>query len=315
MSILISHTAADGTLVEGTSRGDGTAEILKLEGWRWGRSIASWYLPRSRDRAPQRRTIERTGAQLRAAGFTVEISVDETYRSAAEVEASKIERQADHAARLEDKAHRRANAAAAADAAAARAHDALPPMGEPIKIGHHSEGRHRAAISKASKTMLKSIEADRAAAEAAERAATAARATDHRYAPEQIVRRIERLEAELGTWRRRRDGSSRRISNGGIEVTHPATGDYAERVSREIERLDDELAYWRDVRQQQIADGQVTEHTRETIRIGDLIQFSGIWGKVTRLNAKSATAIGVYGKMLAPYPRITAHRPGSGDQR
>ena len=315
MSITISHTAGEGSLIEGTSRGDGTAEILKREGWRWGRSITAWYLPRSRDRAPQRRTIERTGAQLRAAGFTVEISVDDAYRSAAEAEAAKIERQAEHASRLIEKAQRKTAQAVAADAAAARAHDALPPMGEPIKVGHHSEGRHRAAIAKASSTMRKSIDADRAAAEAAERASRAERATDHRYAPQQVVRRIERLETELGSWRRRRDGSSRRLSNGMLEVTRPAEGDYADRVRREIERLDDELTYWRGVREQQISEGDVVEYSRETIKLGDLIQFSNVWGEVVRLNPKSATAVGAYGKMIAPYPRITGHRAQPGGDR
>jgi hypothetical protein len=48
---------------------------------------------------------------------------------------------------------------------------ALPPMGEPIKVGHHSEGKHRAAIKRSDMNMRKGCEAlnkadhyDRAAA-------------------------------------------------------------------------------------------------------------------------------------------------------
>lgn len=308
MSLTISHTPAEGSLVCGTSRGDGTAEILKREGWRWGRTIEAWYLPRSRDRAPQRRTIERTGAQLRAAGFDVEISVDDTHRSTAEVETDLLERQNVRTARLEERSQRRAAQAAAAEDASTRAHDAVPPMGEPIKVGHHSETRHRRAIAKASSAMQKSIEADRAADQAADAASRAAQAAERRYAPMQVVRRLERIESELGTWRRRRDGSSRRLSNGMVDVTPPAEGDYAERVRNEIDRLTDELDYWRGVRELQIAEGAVIEHSRETIQVGDLIQFANVWGKVTRLNPKSATAIGAYGKMIAPYPQITGHR-------
>ncbi|KDA05280.1 hypothetical protein DC31_17230 [Microbacterium sp. CH12i] len=312
MSITISHSAADGSLVSGTSRGDGSATILKAEGWRWGRSIDTWFLARSRDRAPQRSTIERTAAQLRAAGFTVEISVDDTYRTASEVEADTRERQTTRAARLNVRAATRVAQAEAADAAAARAHAALPPMGEPVKIGHHSEGRHRAAIAKSDAAMRRSIDADQAAKYAAERAKNAKNATDRRYAPAQVVRRIERLESELGAWRRRRDGSSRRLSNGMLDVTAPAQGDYAERVLREVDRLTDELEYWNGIRQQQIADGQVVEYSRETIKLGDLIQFSHVWGKVVRVNLKSVTAVGVYGKMIAPYPRIDGHQPQGG---
>ncbi|HQZ36120.1 MAG TPA: DUF3560 domain-containing protein [Ilumatobacteraceae bacterium] len=314
MTISISHTAAEGTLVDGTHRGDGTSEILKVEGWRWGRSIATWFLPRSRDRAPQRRVIERTAAQLRANGFDVEISVDETYRSAAEVEADARDRQSVRVSRLAERSHQRAAQAEAADAAATRAHAALPPMGEPIKIGHHSEGRHRAAIAKSDSAMRKSIEADQAAKYASERAETAERTTDRRYAPTQVARRIERLETELGAWRRRRDGASRRLSNGMLDVTPPAQGDYAARVLREIDRVTDEIEYWNGIRRQQVSDGRVVEHSRETIHLGDLILFSHTWGKVVRINPKSVTAVGAYGKMLAPYTRIEDHRPQNGGE-
>lgn len=34
----------------------------------------------------------------------------------------------------------------------------LPPFGEPIKVGHHSEGRHRAAIARADSLMRSSSE-------------------------------------------------------------------------------------------------------------------------------------------------------------
>lgn len=36
---------------------------------------------------------------------------------------------------------------------------ALPPMGEPIKVGHHSEGKHRAAIKRSDMNMRKGCEA------------------------------------------------------------------------------------------------------------------------------------------------------------
>lgn len=49
-ALTITHNREDGTLIEGTERGDGTAEILKAQGWRWGRSIGSWCVPQSRDR-------------------------------------------------------------------------------------------------------------------------------------------------------------------------------------------------------------------------------------------------------------------------
>ncbi len=50
--LTITHTPTEGTTIDGTSKGDGTAPILKTAGWKWGRSITAWYIPHSRDRAP-----------------------------------------------------------------------------------------------------------------------------------------------------------------------------------------------------------------------------------------------------------------------
>ena len=44
--IAISHTPTDGTILEGTTRWDGTNQLLKPLTWRWSRrNINSWYLP------------------------------------------------------------------------------------------------------------------------------------------------------------------------------------------------------------------------------------------------------------------------------
>ncbi|WP_372436758.1 DUF3560 domain-containing protein [Rhodococcus erythropolis] len=84
-----------------------------------------------------------TADALRAQGFEVEISIDATARPAVEVEADRIDRQAERVAALEQKAERRSDRAEQAWKAEHRAVEALPPGGEPIKIGHHSEQRHR----------------------------------------------------------------------------------------------------------------------------------------------------------------------------
>ncbi|MEB3067345.1 hypothetical protein, partial [Parvimonas micra] len=95
------HAAAEGTLIEGTSRGDGSAEALKANGWRWSRALGSWYVPHSRDREPKTAIINRTAEQLTAAGFIVEISIDYARRPAATVEADLLDRRSDRAAALE----------------------------------------------------------------------------------------------------------------------------------------------------------------------------------------------------------------------
>ena len=76
-ALTITHTHAEGTLIDGTSRGDGSAEVLKAQRWRWSRNLGSWYIPQSRDRRAKLPQINATATALRAAGFTVELDIDD----------------------------------------------------------------------------------------------------------------------------------------------------------------------------------------------------------------------------------------------
>lgn len=299
--LTITHTPEAGTIIEGTSRGDGTAEILKANGWRWGRSMGAWYVPQSRDRLPKWWNINRAAAALREAGHEVTIEADETFRPTAEVEADKIERQAARVDALEAKADRRAADADAADAAARRALDRLPEGGEPIKVGHHSEGRHRNAIAKADAAMGRSVEADREATRARARADVAAKTTDTRYAPGMVARRIEWIATDIRGYTRKIEGSSHNFGGGYIETTAPATGAYLDRLLTQRAQLEDEHTYWTAVREAQAAAGQVTIHSRETIAKGDMIKHRFGWHVVTRVNPKSVTVALDWNNTTRPY--------------
>ena len=71
--ITISHTHADGTLVYGTSKEDGTAAILKANRFRWFPSIRLWGVPQSRDHLAKRWQIDAAANSLRAAGHEVTV--------------------------------------------------------------------------------------------------------------------------------------------------------------------------------------------------------------------------------------------------
>ena len=314
MSITITHTAQSGSLLDGTSRGDGTAELIKPLGWRWGRSISCWYLPRTRDKAPRVRDLERTEHLLREAGYLVELEIDSTYRSTAAAEADLAAQQRARAHALASKAERKETAAEAAAEAAQRAHNALPPMGEPIKLGHHSERGHRAAIARADATTRRSIDADVAARQASDRARAASTAGDYRHHPDRVARRIVRLEAELARWKRQRDGHTRTLAGGYKEISQPATGARAERVNNEIAHVSDQLEYWRDLRAAQIASGQVIDYAAAGIQVGDFIKHIDCWLRVTRVNAKSVTTIGPRGRATIPFLDIDAHRPAHAEE-
>jgi hypothetical protein len=67
------------------------------------------------------------------------------------------------------------------------------PLGQPILVGHHSEGRHRAAIRRADNAMRASIEADKRASELAARAAAVGTGGISSDDPEAI----QKLQAEI----------------------------------------------------------------------------------------------------------------------
>ena len=324
MTITITHTHEAGTLVEGTSKGDGTNSVLKAHGFRWFPSVGCWGIQRSRDKMAQEWKINRAADALRAAGHDVDVQIDNAHRDTATVEADRADRQADRVTALEAKAERADRTAAAAEAARVRAVEVLPPGGEPIKIGHHSERRHRRAIEKAHTTMGKSIEADRDATRAHERAASAARTTDRRYQPQTVARRIETLEAEQRRDERELHGHTRTLfvspdtGQKAVDTFPAASGRRREQLETRMSQRADDIAYWKAVRAQQIADGIATNYGPDTIAVGDLIQYDNRswWSRVVRINKKSVSVETQINDQYArrhtvPYAEVTGHKPAS----
>jgi hypothetical protein len=303
--LTITHTHEEGTLIEGTSRGDGTADVLKAQGWRWGRSISAWYVPHSRDRLPNLGKIQRTAAALRAAGFTVDTSISTEIRPTAEVEAGKIERQADRVDALDAKAERKTAAENAADERAAAALRRLPEGGEPIKIGHHSEGRHRNAIAKAHTAMSRSVEATRDAEHARGRADAARITTDARYSPVTVANRIEKLGAELRKLERSITEDVYDRGRGYLPATAEQQARRAERAAPYIEEKRDQIAYWEGVRAEQVATGRATGYDRTNVQKGDHVKIRGSWRRVVRVNPKTVSVeTGYSWTDTAPYAEI-----------
>ncbi|MXN63174.1 DUF3560 domain-containing protein [Bacillus sp. BGMRC0062] len=315
-ALTITHNREAGTLIEGTQRGDGTAEILKAQGWRWGRSIGAWYVPQSRDRNLKTWITGRTQKALEAAGHEVALEADDTARPVAEVEADRAARQEARAEALAQKAQRKAAHAAdaqrAADAAAAR----LPEGGEPIKVGHHSETRHRNAIDRAWNAQGRAIRADEDATEAQRRASAATNTTAHRYSPATVAGRIDRLEAEGRKLARQLDGYTADRGTPYAEAIPAATGRRREAIQADATENADALAYWRGVRAQQLAAGEAADYSAETIHAGDRIKVGGTWWTVARANAKTCTLYfdaerKITSSYRAPYGKITGHQPAN----
>lgn len=309
MTLTITHSHEAGTLIEGTSKGDGTADVLKRVGWRWGRSIAAWYVPNSRDHLPHHFKINRTVSALQAAGFDVETDLSMEHRPTAEVEAGKIARQADRVDALDAKADRKAAADAAAWERVEGAMSRLPEGGEPIHVGHHSEGRHRNAIARADTAMRRSVEASRDAEHARGRAEAASHTTDGRYNPVTVANRIETLGAEARKLERRITEDRYDSERGYVRPTAEQVELTRARLAPYIAEKHDQIAYWEGVRAAQIESGRATGFSRETVKKGDRVKVRDSWYVVVRANPKTVSVQTQHGwTSTIPYAAIQEHR-------
>lgn len=321
MSIQIIHSADEGTLVHGTARGDGTNTILKAAGFRWFPTLGVWGIAGSRDRQPNRYKISRASEALRAAGHPVTVDIDDTHRPTGDVEAERAERQTQRADALADKADRKAAAAHAARDAERRAVDALPPGGEPIKIGHHSERRHRNAIARAHEATRRAIDATDLAEHANSRAEAAAATTARRYNPVTVKNRIDKLEADQRRDQRLLDGHRRVVARSSthdyVDEFGPATGNYRQQVIARMAQRGDEISHWKSTYAQLQASGAAGTHSRDTIAVGDLVQRRGYWYPVVRVNAKTVSVRmhpgGSWTNTIG-YHEISGHRPAGAPQ-
>jgi hypothetical protein len=323
-ALIVRHTAAAGTVLLGTSKGDGAVDALRAAGfrWRWSRNIedyGAWYVPHTRDRAPALGLIDRYAEVLRSAGFAVEIEIDATPRSMEEAEADRAERMGARAERLADRAARRLTRSDAYYDAANDLADRIP-FGQPILVGHHSERRARADQERIHRYMGKFSELR---AESATTQAAAEAADGHmqvRHSPPVVGRRIERLEADRRGVQRTLDGYTCNSRNGRGVIVYsdtfpPASGQYREQLDARAAQLDEEIRYWRTVLDHARAAGEWTPVDRNAIQPGDSIKYRQQWHTVVRVNPKTVSVKTGYshtGKI--PISEIVAHRPAKQTQ-
>ncbi|WP_322750979.1 MULTISPECIES: DUF3560 domain-containing protein, partial [unclassified Frankia] len=200
-TITIRHSRAAGTLIDGTTRADypTLSPIFKRHRVRWSDHIGddgAWFWRNSRGRRADTWRINELAGALRAAGYPVTVEIDETpIIDIAAVEASRSQRAADRADYHADAAGRAAARADARWEAARAIRDHIPP-GQPVLVGHHSEGRHRRDLARADGHEHASVEEADKANYHAGRADTAARYQQHRENVPRTLRRIRKLETD-----------------------------------------------------------------------------------------------------------------------
>ena len=147
--IQITHSEDEGTLVHGTERDDNVGAAMRANGFKWSRNLKAWYAPRSRDKMPDEYKIRRLNNALQEQGLDVGLDIDRRMGDAQRREDNRDQRSAERIEALGEKAQRKQAAANAAWGAHDDRVRALPEGGEPIKVGHHSEKRHRRDIDRA----------------------------------------------------------------------------------------------------------------------------------------------------------------------
>lgn len=317
--LTITHTAEDGTLLHGTTKGDGAWETIKaaqqaykIRGWKYFPSIRVIGVSHSRDRAPNIGLIEATADILSAAGFGVSTSIDATPRPMESAEQ-------DRAARMDERAHRlqvRSDRLAAESDAHLAAADAIAerrPFGQPILVGHHSEAGARADQRRIERNMDKFCEKAADARHAESAAEAAQKHMAHRENPARTARRIKTLEAERRKVQKYLDGYSRNYRNGaGIIVDTdtfpPADGAYRVQLEAQAAHLDEQLRYWREQLEQAQQIGQWKPAERDAISVGDAVKVRGQWRRVVRVNKTTVSVeTGYSWTDRVPFEEIRAH--------
>ncbi|WTW95426.1 ParB/RepB/Spo0J family partition protein [Streptomycetaceae bacterium NBC_01309] len=289
-TVEITHTRAEGTLLTGSSKGDGVFDIVRHHGFRPSRTLGCLYIRQSRDREAKKWLIDGAADALRAAGHEVTVTIDEdTRRTFADAEADRTVRAEDRACRFGERADKASGASEARFAAADRISQARP-FGQPILVGHHSERRARRDQARVEANMHAGVEELRRAKYWTDRAGAAEAYEEHRKDPQRTRRRLKRLGAEL---RQQQRYHVKALEEGWSSV---------DRHAREIQDLTEQIAYWEQIVAKAEADG-VKMWSAEDFAGGDFVYYLGSWREVARVNPQTLSV--AWNLRLAPQRVVT----------
>lgn len=285
--ITIRHTHTDGTLIEGSRRGDGVWEILRPGGFKYFRSISQIGIPQSRDHVAKRWMIQAAADALRAAGHEVTVEIDDTPRARADVLADQAERLDGRRDALAAKAVRVAGEVESLWQRSDQLTEHIPP-GQPILVGHHSERGHRRTLERAQNLAFAAVAKGREAREVAQRAEVVGDAAKYAASIPATLRRIERAQAELRGIDRNLEGYERRSLNGRDEVVYverheAASGAYRETLEARRAQLVGQITYDEQAVEQAKVAGFRT-FAKADFTPGCLIKARGRWHKVVKVN-------------------------------
>ncbi|MFK3983080.1 DUF3560 domain-containing protein [Micromonospora sp. NPDC050397] len=256
------------------------------------------YIRGSRDRDVQRWRIDAAAQALRDNGFDVEIEVDDQWRPTADREADRAVRADERADRLHERAGAAASRRDARQHAADRVYEAIP-FGQPEMPGHHSYAADHNRRERARTNVNKAIKEDRYAGDLAERANAVRVHEDAKDNPRAIMRRLERLRADLRRWERERVAAAEADTSAG----------YQARVQREIDRLAEDIAHQEAKLADRAASGEFVAWGPDNLAKDDLVQVRSYgWYRVTRVNRKTVSLDNPMWPQKAPFDEIFGRR-------
>jgi Domain of unknown function (DUF3560) len=285
VTITIRHTRQQGTLVFGTTRGDGAGKILhpyplNFRGSEWLPVDAKlgdpfWYLPHSRRSRAAKWKINRAKEQLEAQGFTVEVIIDDVTPAKGfdDLEAERYERAESRADAYGDRA---GTAMATSDRIRAeneQTYDAL--NGTPVLVDHYSARRHRNLLDRLWKREGKAWRLYDKAVYWHQRQISAERYQHHREA--------------VGTTRRRIKEREKRLRQIGREMEGKVSEHEQAVYAAEVVELIEEISYWDMILEKSGA----KLWSKADFVVGDFVrgEFKS-WHEVGRVNAQSLSVAG-----------------------
>lgn len=191
----------------------------------------------------------------------LEAIVGEGRKSFAERQKADRERAADRSERLGERSEKHGQAAEAAYQQARRIGDMIP-MGQPILVGHHSEGRHRRDIDRIDRNMQKAHDSRVYSEELQRRAEHNAQKAGGNLKPSYIQNRIDEAEAnvrKISGWAKDEEGKA-------------LLAEWQERA-----------AYWRE---QLAAIGGIA-FGKHNVTKGDRVRTTWGWAEVVRASEKT----------------------------
>jgi len=229
---------------------------MKAVGFKWSSAQMKWY---AKDNTRTRQVANELATQGEDVGEHLTFE-------------QKMERDKDRAGRRQERLGAKAEKLeSVAESKLEQAHKMADviPFGQPILIGHHSEGRDRRYRERIHGTYEKGFEAMKEAKEVSQRLEGSQALSRKRETPGYMSRKIDKLETDLRKFERDK----------GQWQGHSAEWE------KRTNDLKEQIAYWK----KELGEAGGLKVTPADVKAGDEILYIGTWYEVVRVNPKTVT--------------------------